>query len=132
MGRGADTRSAINKAYNYAASHMENIDLVGDTVPHSVEMKYRAAKLIVKPAGPGTGIIASSAVRAVMEMAGVRNVLTKQLGSDNPVVNAYCAFKALREMRKKRVLERRSKSLKKKLKKPSKKNATRRRTQKKK
>ena len=112
IGRGVDTRAAINKAYKYASEHLVLVELVGDTIPHEVFMKYRAAKLMIKPAGPGTGVTASGPVRAVMEVAGVRNVLTKQLGTDNPITNGYCAFEALKELRKKRVLESRTKRLK--------------------
>jgi small subunit ribosomal protein S5 len=117
IGRGGDTRSAINKAIKYGTSHLVPIDLVGDTIPHEVMMKYRAGKVLIKPAGPGTGIIASGAVRAVMEVAGVRNVLTKQLGSDNPITNAYCAFEALKSLDKKRVMKKRAERAQAKLKK---------------
>ena len=117
VGRGGDTRSAINKAVKYASAHLVKIDLIGDTIPHEVMMKYRAAKIVIRPAGPGTGIIASGPVRAVMEVAGVRNVLTKQLGSDNPITNAYCAFEALKSLDKKRILELRNKKLRSRLKK---------------
>lgn len=112
VGRGGDTRSAINKAYTYGSAHLVPIELVGDTIPHEVFMKYRAAKLLIKPAGPGTGVTASGPVRAVMEVAGVKNVLTKQLGSDNPITNAYCTFEALKALKKKRVLAKRTKNLK--------------------
>lgn len=112
VGRGGDTRSAINKAYAYGSTHLVPIELIGDTIPHEVFMKYRAAKLLIKPAGPGTGVTASGPVRAVMEVAGVKNILSKQLGSDNPITNAYCAFEALKALRKKRVLAKRTKDLK--------------------
>lgn len=117
IGRGGDTRSAINKAIKYGTAHLVPIDLVGDTIPHEVMMKYRAGKVLIKPAGAGTGVIASGAVRSVMEVAGVRNVLTKQLGSDNPITNAYCAFEALKSLDKKRVMKKRTERLQSKLKK---------------
>lgn len=107
LGRGADTRLAIDKAAKYASSHLVRVDILGDTIPHEVEAKFRAAKVLIKPAGPGTGVIASSAVRSVMEMAGVRNVLTKQLGCSNPIVNAYCTLEALKTLSKGRIVERR-------------------------
>lgn len=105
VGRGTDTKSAINKGYRYAANHLVRIDLLNGTVPHAVTMKYAAAKVLVKPAGPGTGVIASGPVRAVLEMAGVRNVLTKQFGSNNPISNAYCTMKALQSMSSRRILD---------------------------
>ncbi len=108
LGRGADTRSALDKATKYASNHLVKIDIVGDTIPHEVQAKYGASKVLLKPAGPGTGVIASSAVRAVMEMAGIRNVLTKQLGSSNSIANAYCAIKALKMLDSKRIMARRA------------------------
>lgn len=115
LGRSGDTRSAIEKAVKYATSHLTSIALVGDTIPHEVKMKFRAAKVLIKPAGPGTGVIASNSVRSVMELAGVRNVLTKQLGSRSPINNTYCAFEALKSLDKKRILERKSARLRSKL-----------------
>ncbi|MBN2100873.1 30S ribosomal protein S5 [Candidatus Dojkabacteria bacterium] len=115
LGRGVDPRSALEKATKRASSDVVRVDLIGDTIPHEVYAKYRASKLIIKPAGPGTGVIASNAVRSVLELAGVRNVLSKQLGSRNPITNAYCAFKALKMLDKTRIIERKSKNLKRKL-----------------
>lgn len=115
LGRSGDTRSSIEKAVKYATAHLMNIALIGDTIPHEVEMKFRAAKVIIKPAGPGTGVIASNAVRSVMELAGVRNVLTKQLGSRSPINNTYCTLKALESLDKRRIVARQSARLKSKL-----------------
>lgn len=108
LGRGNDTKSAVNKAVKYAADHLAHIDLIGDTVPHVVIAKYGAAKLLIKPAGPGTGVTASGPVRAVMEVAGIRNILTKELGSSNAVTNAYCTVEALKKLDKRRIIRRRS------------------------
>ncbi|MEA3357446.1 MAG: 30S ribosomal protein S5 [Patescibacteria group bacterium] len=116
LGRGADTRKAIDKAMRYAIAHVVRIDMINDTVPHEYFHKYGAAKLVLRPAGQGTGIIASSHVRAVMEMAGIKNVLTKQLGSKNQISNTYCAFEALKLMKKDRIMKKRSEKLKSKLK----------------
>lgn len=107
LGRGGDTKSAISKASKYGADHLTHIDLIGDTIPHVVNMKYAAAKIMLKPAGPGTGLIASEAIRSVLEVTGVKNVLTKQFGSNNPVTNAYCTYKALKSLSSKRIIERR-------------------------
>lgn len=115
LGRGADTRSAIDKGFRYAKAHLVRMELIGDTIPHEVFKKYRGAKVMIKPAGPGTGIIASSPVRAVLELTGVRNVLSKQLGSANEVTNTYCVFEALRVLRKARILARRTEMKKKQL-----------------
>ncbi len=115
VGRGVDTRAAINKGAKQATNSMTKMDLMGDTIPHDVYMKFRGAKLIMRPAGPGTGVIASGPVRAVMEAVGVKNVLTKQLGSDNPLTNTYCAFEALKSLNKTRILAKRSEKLRSKL-----------------
>ncbi len=104
IGRAADTRSSIEKAAKKAEKRMVKIDLIGDTIPHKMEHKYGAAEIMIKPAGPGTGVIASNAIRSVMELAGVRNVLTKQLGSQNPVTNTYCVFEALKKLDKTRIV----------------------------
>lgn len=133
LGRGQDTRSAIDKGFKYAKAHSVNVELVGDTIPHAVYKKYKAAKLILKPAGPGTGIIASAPVRAVLELSGVRNVLSKQIGASSELTNAYCAYEALLSLRKSRVLEKRTEKLKKTSKKKlnnSKKDGTKRTTKK--
>ncbi len=106
LGRGADTKSAMDKAARYGMNHLSKIDLMGDTIPHEVMTKYGAAKLMIKPGGPGTGVIASAPVRAVMEVAGIRNVLTKQFGSNNKNANAYAAVKALKMLNKDRISER--------------------------
>ena len=84
-----------------------NIALIGDTIPHEVTAKYSAAKLLIKPAGPGTGVTASGPVRSVMEVAGIRNVLTKQLGSSNAISNAYCTVEALKMLDSRRIKDRR-------------------------
>lgn len=104
LGRGADPSSAIDKGGKYASTHLAQIELIGDTIPHEIVHKYSAAKVMLKPAGAGTGIIASNAVRSVLEVAGVKNALTKQLGSKDPVANSYCAFEALKLLRNKRIL----------------------------
>lgn len=108
LGRGQDTKSAIEKGFKYAKSHSVRVETVGDTIPHEVMMKFRAAKLMLRPAGPGTGLIASASVRAVLELTGLKNVLTKQLGASNEVTNAYCTLEALKSLRKDRVIQRRN------------------------
>lgn len=105
LGRGGDPRSAIEKGENKAVKAMERIDLVGDTIPHEIEHKFGAARVLLRPANPGTGVIAGSSVRTVLEMAGIENVYGKLLGSNDPIANAYCAFEALLELRSARVLK---------------------------
>lgn len=98
LGKGADVRTAEEKAYNQAVKNMVTVDLKGRTIPHNIESKFKAAKVLLKPAGPGTGVIAGSSVRLVVEMAGVKDILTKQLGSSNGINNAYATMEALKNL----------------------------------
>ena len=77
---------------------MVKIFLLGDTIPCSVSYKYSAAKIILKPAPPGSGIIAGGAMRVVLESCGVRNVVGKILGTNNKAANVYATFHALQEV----------------------------------
>jgi len=106
LGRGTDTRSAVEKAIKKAEKNARKIQVVGDTIPHEIVQKKGAAKVMLRPARPGTGVIAGSSVRTVLEMCGVDNVYGKIMGSSDLVANAYCTFEALTELRSKRVLER--------------------------
>jgi small subunit ribosomal protein S5 len=103
LGKGADVRAAESKAYNQALKNMVNIQLKGRTIPHNIESKFKAAKVLMRPAAPGTGVIAGSSVRLVAEMAGVKDILTKQLGSSNNINNAYAAIQALQNLRTTRI-----------------------------
>ena len=105
LGRGSDTRSAVEKGERVAIKKMKKIKLVGDTIPHEITHKRGAAKLILRPAKMGTGIIAGSSVRTVLELAGIENVYGKLLGSNDPIANAYCAFEALQLLENERVLK---------------------------
>ncbi len=109
LGRGVDTRSAVEKAEKRASTHMKSIQLIGDTIPHELYHKMGAAKVLLRPAKPGTGIVAGAAARNVLEMAGIENVYCKQLGSSELIANTYCVFEALQLLRKGRVLEKMSK-----------------------
>ncbi|MCC7289931.1 30S ribosomal protein S5 [bacterium] len=106
MGKGLDTRSASEKAERRASTSMRKIELIGDTIPHEILHKTGAAKILLRPAKPGTGIVAGAAGRNVLEMAGIENVYCKQLGSSDIIANTYCVYEALLLLRKGRVLER--------------------------
>jgi|GEM_PF-1899795 len=99
LGKGEDVRTAEEKAYNHAIRSLCYINLKNNTIPHEVQCKFRAAKILLKPAASGTGIIAGSSVRAVVELAGIKDILTKQLGARNPINNAYATLKALKKLK---------------------------------
>jgi len=99
-GKAGDVLSAIKKGQEYARKSMITIPLEKGTIPHAVEKKYSAAKVLLRPASEGTGVIAGGAVRAILEVAGVQNVLAKSLGRTNNRINiARATFEALKEMK---------------------------------
>ena len=99
LGRGADVREATNKAYKKAKKSIVFVNLKDDTIPHEITHKYKAAKVFLKPAAPGTGVIAGSSVRAVLELAGVKDILSKVMGTNNKVTNVYCTIEALQNLK---------------------------------
>jgi small subunit ribosomal protein S5 len=99
LGKAPDVRSAIQKAIRYGEKHMIRIPLINGTIPHEVRKKYGAAKILLKPAPPGTGIIAGGAVRSVVEVAGVENVVSKILGTRNDLTNVYATIEALKKLK---------------------------------
>jgi small subunit ribosomal protein S5 len=84
LGKAKDVPNTIRKAIERAKKELFSIPIAKGTIPHEVFGKHDAGKVILKPASPGTGIIAGGTIRAVMEMAGVHNILTKSLGTNNP------------------------------------------------
>ncbi|MFA5623076.1 MAG: 30S ribosomal protein S5 [Candidatus Dojkabacteria bacterium] len=104
LGRGIDTRSAVEKGERVAIKKMKKIQLAGDTIPHEVLHKEGAAKVLLRPARTGTGVIAGSSVRTVLELAGIDNVYGKLLGTTDSIASAYATFEALKSLRNTRVL----------------------------
>ncbi len=84
LGKAGEVVDAVQKATDAAKKAVVQVRLQGTTIPHEVISKYGSAKILLRPAAPGTGVIASGGVRAVLELAGVQDVLTKSLGSSNP------------------------------------------------
>lgn len=99
LGKAKDVSSAIKKGVRRGKKTLINVPLVDNrTLPHFVSIKYGAAKLIIKPAPSGTGVIAGGSIRAVLELAGVRDVVAKSLGTSNKMSNVTATFDALRSM----------------------------------
>lgn len=105
LGRGLDTRSAVSKGERVAVKAMKKIQLVGDTIPHEIVQKKGASSILLRPAKTGTGIIAGSSVRTVLELAGIESVYGKVLGTSDIIQNTYCTFEALKALRSARVLK---------------------------
>jgi small subunit ribosomal protein S5 len=95
LGKASEVVDAVSKATDAAKKNITSVIIQNGTIPHEVVAKFRAAKVMLKPASPGTGVIAAGAIRAVLEMAGVENVLTKSLGSANPHNTLKATVKAL-------------------------------------
>lgn len=99
VGKGSEVMTAIAKAVSRAKSQMIEVPLYKNTIPHEIEVKFSGARVLLKPASAGTGVIAGGAVRNVVEIAGIRDLLTKSLGSSNKVNNAYATIAALSQLK---------------------------------
>jgi small subunit ribosomal protein S5 len=104
LGKAPDVSSSILKAVSYAKKHLLTVQLKKTTIPHEIYVKRGAAKVLLKPAPPGTGVIAGGAVRAVVEAAGIRDISSKILGSKNQASNVYATLEALRLLRPPKVI----------------------------
>lgn len=100
VGKASEVVTGIQKAVSKAKASLIKVPITkGDTIPHAVKVKYKAAEMIILPASPGTGVIAGGSLRKVLHLAGVKNVLSKNIGSRNSLVTAQASIKALMALR---------------------------------
>ncbi|MBX4187613.1 MAG: 30S ribosomal protein S5 [Candidatus Doudnabacteria bacterium] len=97
--KGVDVSEAMNKAVNSAKKSMITVPLHNDTIPHEIKLKFKSSVVFLKPAKPGTGVIAGGAIRQVLDLVGVKNVLSKMLGSSNKINNVMATYLALSKMK---------------------------------
>ena len=100
MGKSASVPDSIRKGSENAAKNLIEVPIIHTTVPHQVIGRNGSARVMLKPASPGTGVIAGPAARAVLEAAGITDVLTKVMGSNNPINNVYAVLDGLKQMQK--------------------------------
>ena len=105
-GKANEVPPSVEKATKQASREQIEVPLDGDTIPHIIKGRFGAAKVTLIPAGPGTGIIAGAAVRAVCEAAGIKNILTKSVGTNNAITLVKATFDGLSKLRTQQDVER--------------------------
>ncbi|MCH2124880.1 MAG: 30S ribosomal protein S5 [Pirellulaceae bacterium] len=105
-GKANEVPPSVEKAQKQATREMVDVPVEDGTIPHKVNGRYGAGRVVLIPAGPGTGVIAGAAVRAVCESAGITNILTKSFGTNNPITLVKATFDALSQLRTAQDIER--------------------------
>ncbi len=100
LGKAPTVNAAVAKAVSFAKKHLVEIHLRGTTIPYEVRIKKGAAKILLKPAPPGTGVIAGGAIRVVATAAGIKDIVGKILGTKNKISNVYATMEALQHLEK--------------------------------
>src|SRR3990172_10373070 len=99
LGKAKDVSSAMRKGSTYAQKHLINVPIKGTTIPHEMRIKWGAARMLLKPAPAGSGVIAGGPVRAVIEAVGIKDIVGKILGTNNKATNVYATFEALKRLK---------------------------------
>jgi small subunit ribosomal protein S5 len=99
LGKAREVPEAIRKGVEIAKRNMVRVPMIGTTIPHEVRYKWGAARILLKPAAPGTGVISGGAMRAVIEVAGIKDILTKSVGTNNPLNTVRATMAALQSLR---------------------------------
>jgi len=95
LAKGGDVQTAVLKSTQIAKKHLINVPISNDTIPHDIEVKFSGARILLKPASPGSGIIAGGAIRQIIGVTGIKNLSSKSLGSANKINISYATIKAL-------------------------------------
>lgn len=98
IAKGKDVSRAVDKAQSQAKKHMVEVPIINGTIPHQIQVKFGGAEVLLKPARPGTGIIAGGSVRPVVELAGIKDIISKMLGSSNHANNVQATLEAFSQL----------------------------------